>query len=101
MDRLGRTLGRDRTTVATPTTTPAPVPGRKPLDDRRVPCRILLVLHTAIPWRYLPQGVGFGSGMTCWRRLRDWNDAGAWQRPHEILLGKPGRRSHHGPDLGC
>lgn len=30
--------------------------------------------------------LGFGSGMTCWRRLRDWNDAGVWQRLHEVLL---------------
>ncbi|RQX15736.1 hypothetical protein DDE19_18320 [Micromonospora ureilytica] len=36
----------------------------------------------------MPQELGFGSGKTCWRRLRDWNDAGAWQRLHEIPLGK-------------
>ncbi len=46
------------------------------------------MLYTAIPWEYLPQELGFGSGMTCWRRLRDWNDAGVWQRLHEVLLGK-------------
>ncbi|MBX9394729.1 hypothetical protein K4749_14265 [Streptomyces sp. TRM72054] len=23
--------------------------------------------------------------MTCWRRLRDWNNAGVWQRLHEAL----------------
>ncbi|MFI0794739.1 IS5 family transposase [Micromonospora rubida] len=63
-------------------------PGRKPLDDRKVLCGILFVLHTAIPWEYLPQELGYGSGMTCWRRLRDWNDAGVWQRLHEVLLGK-------------
>lgn len=63
-------------------------PGRKPLNDRRVLCGILFVLHTAIPSEYLPQELRFGSGMTCWRRLRDWNDAGVWQRLHEILLGK-------------
>ncbi|KOX03647.1 transposase [Micromonospora sp. NRRL B-16802] len=63
-------------------------PGRKPLDDRKVLCGILFVLHTAIPWEYLPQELGFGSGMTCWRRLRDWNDAGVWQQLHEVLLGK-------------
>ncbi|MFI6785395.1 transposase [Micromonospora sp. NPDC050276] len=63
-------------------------PGRKPLDDPRVLCGIPFVLHTAIPWEYLPQELGFGSGMTCWRRLRDWNDVGVWQRLHEILLGK-------------
>jgi hypothetical protein len=27
--------------------------------------------------------------MTCWRRLRDWNDAGVWQRLHENLLAEP------------
>ncbi|MER5609148.1 IS5 family transposase [Micromonospora tulbaghiae] len=63
-------------------------PGRKPLDDRKVFCGILFVLYTAIPWEYLPQELGFGSGMTCWRRLRDWNDAGVWQRLHEILLAR-------------
>jgi len=36
-------------------------------------CGILFVLYTGIPWRFLPQELGFGSGMTCWRRLRDWN----------------------------
>ncbi len=51
-------------------------------------CGILFVLYTAIPWEYLPQELGFGSGMTCWRRLRDWNDAGVWQRLHEVLLGR-------------
>ncbi|MEU9517801.1 MULTISPECIES: IS5 family transposase [unclassified Streptomyces] len=52
-------------------------PGRKPLPDREVLCGILYVLHTGIQWEYLPQDLGFGSGMTCWRRLRDWNEAGA------------------------
>ncbi len=48
-------------------------PGRKPLPDRQVLCGILFVLHTGIQWEYLPKELGFGSGMTCWRRLRDWN----------------------------
>lgn len=26
--------------------------------------------------------------MTCWRRLRDWNEAGVWPRLHERLLAK-------------
>jgi transposase len=50
-------------------------------------CGILFVLHTGIPWRYLPQELGFGSGMTCWRP-RDWNTAGVWQRLHETLLAE-------------
>ncbi|MFF6984604.1 IS5 family transposase [Streptomyces sp. NPDC008343] len=63
-------------------------PGRKPLPDREVLCAILYVLHTGIQWDYLPQELGFGSGMTCWRRLRDWNEAGVWQRLHEVLLAE-------------
>ncbi|MFI9382104.1 IS5 family transposase [Kutzneria sp. NPDC052558] len=63
-------------------------PGRPRLDDRNVLCGILFVLYTAIPWEFLPQELGFGSGMTCWRRLRDWNEAGVWQRLHESLLAE-------------
>ncbi|MFD5779187.1 IS5 family transposase [Streptomyces sp. NPDC126933] len=63
-------------------------PGRKPLADRQVLCGILFVLHTGIQWEYLPQELGFGSGMTCWRRLRDWNEAGVWQQLHEVLLAE-------------
>lgn len=55
-------------------------PVRKPLPDRQVLCGILFVLHTGIQWEYLPQELGFGSGMTCWRRLRDWNEACVWQQ---------------------
>lgn len=36
------------------------------------------VLTTGIPWEYLPQELGCGSSMTCWRRLRDWSAAGVW-----------------------
>lgn len=43
-------------------------PGRKRLDDRKVLSGILFVLYTGIPWEFLPQELGFGSGMTCWRR---------------------------------
>jgi transposase len=63
-------------------------PGRKPVPDRKVLCGILYVLHTGIQWEYLPTEMGFGSGMTCWRRLRDWNKAGVWQRLHEALLAE-------------
>lgn len=63
-------------------------PGRKPLDDRCVLNGILFVLATGIPWTHLPQQLGYGSGMTCWRRLRDWHQAGVWQRLHELLLAE-------------
>jgi transposase len=63
-------------------------PGRKRLDDRKVLSGILFVLYTGIPWEFLPQELGFGSGMTCWRRLRDWHEAGVWQQLHEALLAE-------------
>jgi transposase len=63
-------------------------PGRTPLPDRRVLSGILFVLMTGIPWEHLPQEMGCGSGMTCWRRLRDWQEAGVWQALHELLLAK-------------
>ncbi|GAA5705666.1 hypothetical protein Save01_06519 [Streptomyces avermitilis] len=58
------------------------------MPDRQALCGILFVLHTGIQWEYLPQELGFGSGMTCWRRLAAWNEAGVWNRLHVLLLEK-------------
>ncbi|WP_435848188.1 IS5 family transposase [Streptomyces decoyicus] len=65
-------------------------PGRKRYPDRLVFQGILFVLHTG-DREHLPQELGFGSGMTCWRRLAEWTEAGVWPRLHEALLTK--RRS--------
>lgn len=48
---------------------PKLVAGRPRVPDRQALCGISFVLHTVIQWEYLPQELGFGSGMTCWRRL--------------------------------
>ncbi|MEU5048111.1 IS5 family transposase [Streptomyces griseorubiginosus] len=63
-------------------------PGRKRHPDRLVFQGILFVLHTGISWEHLPQELGFGSGMTCWRRLAEWTEAGVWPRLHEVLLAR-------------
>lgn len=63
-------------------------PGRRSLDDRRVLSGILFVLITGVSWVYLPTDLGYGSGMTCWRRLRDWNEHGAWPRMREVLAAE-------------
>ena len=52
---------------------------------------ILFVLKTGIPWEYLPKELGAGSGMTCWRRLRDWQAAGVWQKIWHALLDELGQ----------
>ena len=61
-------------------------PGRKPISNRQALTGILFVLKTGIPWEYLPQELGCGSGMTCWRRLRDWQEQGVWDRLHQLVL---------------
>lgn len=49
---------------------------------------ILLVLRSGLPWEMLPAEMGSGSGMSCWRRLRDWQAAGVWSRLHHVLLDR-------------
>jgi transposase len=63
-------------------------PGRKPVPDKAALTGILFVLKTGIGWEDLPPELGCGSGMTCWRRLRDWQKAGVWDKIHEVLLSK-------------
>jgi transposase len=62
--------------------------GRPPVDDRSALGGILFVLKSGIPWEYLPKEMGCGSGMTCWRRLRDWHRAGVFRRLHRKLLSE-------------
>jgi len=63
-------------------------PGRKRVPDRACLTGILFVLLTGIQWERLPQEMGCGCGMTCWRRLAEWQAAGVWQQIHEVLLAK-------------
>jgi transposase len=60
--------------------------GRPRVDDRAALSGIIFVLQTGIPWYMLPSEMGCGSGVTCWRRLRDWQAAGVWRRLHRVLL---------------
>jgi transposase len=61
--------------------------GRPPVDDRQALEGILFVLKTGIQWEDLPYQFGC-CGMTCWRRLRDWQAAGVWDRLHQLLLSE-------------
>jgi transposase len=63
-------------------------PGRKPIGDREALTGILFVFKTGIQWEDLPAEMGCGCGMSCWRRLRDWQAAGVWYALHQLLLTK-------------
>jgi transposase len=67
---------------------PRPKGGRPPVADRKALTGILFVLKTGIQWEDLPQEMGCGCGMTCWRRLRDWHKAGVWQQLHALFLDR-------------
>jgi transposase len=71
-----------------PPVSPKPKGGRPPVPSRAALTGILFVLRTGIPWEMLPAEMGCGSGVTCWRRLRDWQAAGVWDRLHRELLDR-------------
>ena len=74
-----------------PVEPPKPQGGRPRVPDRATLTGIVFVLRSGIPWELLPQEMGCGSGVTCWRRLRDWQAAGVWDRLHRTLLDRLGR----------
>ena len=68
--------------------------GRPRVPDRAALGGIIFVLRQGLRWRDLPQALGYGSGVTCWRRLRRWQELGVWQAVHHTrpeLAGPAGR----------
>jgi transposase len=80
-------------TIIEPLLPPEPLKpngGRPRVPDRAAFAGIIYVLRSGIPWRMLPKEFGC-SGVTCWRRLRDWQKARVWHALRLVLLDKLGR----------
>jgi transposase len=73
-----------------PPAPPQPKDGRPRIGARACPPGILFVLKTGIAWADLPAELGCGSGVTCWRRLRERPAAGVWERLLRVLLDELG-----------
>lgn len=63
-------------------------PGRKRIDDRICLEAIAYVLKTGCQWRMVPAAQIGCSGVTAWRRMDEWIDAGVWDALHEDLLAE-------------
>jgi len=63
---------------------PKPKGGAPRVPDRAAPAAHRVGQHR-------PRAMGCGRGLTCWRRLRDWQAAGVWERLHQALLDRLGR----------
>jgi len=68
-----------------PDEVPGPAGGRPRVLNKTVMRGIYFVLCSGIRWEYLPKEFGC-SGMTCWRRLRDWHFSSIWDQLHRLLL---------------
>jgi len=71
---------------------PKPKGGRPRVPDRAALGGIVYVLRTGIQWKHLSIALGFGSGVTCWRRALAWQRAGIWERLHHLLLDELGEQ---------
>ncbi len=80
----GRLLTDSQWAVLAPLLPPPARTGRKRADDRKVLEAILWVLRTGARWQDVPRELA--APTTAWRRLREWEEAGVWERVWRTLL---------------
>ncbi len=70
----------------------SPKGGRPPVDDRVCLRALIFIMRSGMAYNLLPAEVFGVSGVTAWRRLRDWTRADVWQPLHKLLLNRLGQR---------
>jgi transposase len=74
----------DRVRPLLPARRPNPKGGRPWSDDKACFAGIVYQLRNGCRWNHLP--ACFPSGVTCWRRHRDWTAAGVWAAAHRVAV---------------
>ena len=77
--------------VLIPPEPPKPKGGRPRVPDRECLTGIVYVLRTGMAWNMVPAELGCGSGVTCWRRFKEWSAEGIWEEVKEEILNALGR----------
>jgi len=70
---------------------PKPRGGRPRVPDRQCLIGIVYVLRTGMAWNMVPTEFGCGSGVTCWRRFKQWTVEGIWEDVEKKVLNALGR----------
>ena len=70
--------------------------GRPFADDRSCFEGVVYVLRNGLRWRQMPGC--YPSGVTCWRRHRDWTRAGVWDDVWKLILAELAAAGRLGAD---
>lgn len=68
----------------------SPLGGRPPAPNRACVEGIIWILRSGAPWRLLPRC--YPSDTTCWRRHKEWTEAGIWEKAWARLMRMLDRR---------
>jgi transposase len=81
---MGTDLSDAQWELIRPLLPPAKATGRPRANDRCTLNSILYVLRTGCRWKDLPER--YGSSVTCWRRLDQWQEDGTWEHIWRAFL---------------
>ncbi|WP_413018942.1 transposase [Noviherbaspirillum sp. 1P10PC] len=91
---MGKRIFCDELQALNQTLPPPPKP-RRFSSSSRIPRShhaaltvILPMLRSSLRWTGLPSEMDYGASANCWPWVRDWQEAGAWERLRSVLVAK-------------